>query len=66
MNQIPHPGVDWKGFTAKLKSLMTTEPKVFCPIAEGFKSWVDIQKLSKFYASESSSSSGGGGGCGIS
>lgn len=60
VSQIPHPGVDWKGFTSKLKELMAKEPKIFCPLTQTLKPWVDIPKLSKFYVAESSAASGGG------
>jgi hypothetical protein len=55
--------VDWRGFTAKLKELCAREPKVFCPVAQVMKPWIDIKLLSKFYAAESSA---GGSGCTIS
>ncbi len=43
---------------------MAREPKIFCPMTQALKPWVDVQKLSKFYAAESSAGSGGG--CAIS
>ena len=60
---IPHPGVDWKSFISKLKEFMAREPKVFCPITQTLKHWIDVQKLNKFYTAESSTA---GGGCSIS
>jgi hypothetical protein len=59
ISQIPHPGVDWRSFTSKLNEFLSKEPKVFCPITQKLRPWVDVAKLSKFYVAESSSASGG-------
>mmetsp|Transcript_10092 Transcript_10092/g.10914 ORF Transcript_10092/g.10914 Transcript_10092/m.10914 type:complete len:481 (-) Transcript_10092:311-1753(-) len=54
---IPHPGVEWKNFVGKLRELTSREPKVFCPIAQTMKPWVDIKQLNKFYPTESRAAS---------
>lgn len=56
---IPHPGVEWNNFIAKLRELSAREPKVFCPIAQVMKPWIDVKLLNKFYPTESKSASSG-------
>jgi hypothetical protein len=56
INLIPHPGVEWRSFVAKVKDLAAREPKVFCPITQVMKPWIDVKLLSKFYVAESSAS----------
>jgi hypothetical protein len=58
MDAIPHPGVEWKTFIAKLKDLGNREAKVFCPISQKMKPWVDAMLLPKFYPTESQNASG--------
>jgi len=60
VGQIPHPGVEWKAFIAKIKEFNAREPKVFCPISQKMKAWIDISMLHKCYVAESG---GSGGGC---
>lgn len=57
VKDIPHPGVDWRAFVAKIRELNNKEPKVFCPITETLKPWVDVGSLSKFYVTESKAAS---------
>ena len=51
--ELPHPGVDWTTFRAKIKELNAVQPKVFCTVTNQLKPWVDIKQLDKIYGSES-------------
>ncbi len=55
--ELPHPGVDWPTFRAKIKELNAVQPKVFCTLSNTLKPWVDIKQLDKLYASENSTTS---------
>lgn len=61
---LPHPGVDWKTFVNKIKTLNLDQPKVFCTLAGAMRPWVDIKELNRIYGS--ANGAGGGGGCAIS
>lgn len=52
---LPHPGADWGTFLSKIKELNATIPKVFCPITNSMKPWIDVTKLHRMYGNENSS-----------
>lgn len=54
VKDIPHPAVDWRGFVNKIKELNAREPRVFDPIAQQMKPWIDTSQLARFYVAEAS------------
>mmetsp|Transcript_3720 Transcript_3720/g.6156 ORF Transcript_3720/g.6156 Transcript_3720/m.6156 type:complete len:293 (+) Transcript_3720:431-1309(+) len=54
---LPHPGVDWHAFTAKIKVLNVSVPPVYDPLTNSMKPWVDIKRLNSIYRAEYTGSS---------
>lgn len=57
MEELPHPGVDWRAFSNKIKELNRTVPMVFCPLNNAMRPWVDVKQLNTMYAGEYTQSS---------
>lgn len=54
----------WNIFVGALKELIRQQDKVFCPISQTMKPWVDVSWLYKTYAKEiKSNQSEGGSSC---
>jgi len=51
----------WNIFVGALKDLIRQQDKVFCPITQTMKPWVDVGNLYKTYAKEIKSNQNGGG-----
>eukprot|EP01039_Chlorochromonas_danica_P002769 gene2769-3023_t len=49
---LPHPALNWNLFAAALKEALRQHEKVFCPVSQTVKPWIDVPALYRTYAKE--------------
>lgn len=64
VDALPHPAISWPTFASALKDLIRQHDKVFCPITQSMRPWVDLSALYKTFAKEiKNNQSGSGASC---
>jgi hypothetical protein len=49
---LPDPGIDWDGFVARVKELLSTEELQWNPMKKKLMPWIDLKKLNKQYGED--------------
>ena len=59
---LPHPEAEWPAFYSAVSALNDKEPLVWSSVTKNPAKWINMQKLTNYYAPKGSKGGGGGGG----